>query len=58
VFPLATFTLGHVYDFALPASLRAGLGASFTLANLPEELEGDYGHRPTSVLVFGRLTFQ
>jgi hypothetical protein len=58
VFPLATLTLGHVYDFVLPASLRAGLGASFTLASLPEELDGDYGRRPRSVLVFGRLTFQ
>jgi hypothetical protein len=58
VFPLTKLTLGYVFDLPLSWPVRPGVGISGSLSLLPEELDGEYGRRPKSVLLFGRLTLR
>src|ERR1700736_4016565 len=56
IFPVSGYSLGFVHDFIHEAGIDLGLGAQFTLNDMPDRLERYYGtDLPYSVQVFLRI---
>jgi len=56
IFPISGYTVGFVHDFVHGRGVDVGLGAQFTLNDMPERLERYYGtDLPYSVQVFLRI---
>ncbi len=53
-FTVEKLSLGYIRDFARIQALELGLGGLVSLYGCPSTLNGDYGHRPTSFMVFVR----
>jgi hypothetical protein len=58
VFTVRKFSVGGVRDFAVTAVGTFGLGASYSVHDIPNDLETVYGHWPDSWLVFLRWKWQ
>jgi hypothetical protein len=56
IFPIGGYTIGFVHDFVHGRGIDVGLGAQFTLDDMPDRLEKYYGtDLPYSVQVFLRI---
>jgi hypothetical protein len=56
IFPIGGYTVGFVHDFVHNKGIDVGLGAQFTLNDMPDRLERYYGtDLPYSVQVFLRI---
>ncbi|HYG65105.1 MAG TPA: hypothetical protein VEL74_21160 [Thermoanaerobaculia bacterium] len=55
VFNVGKLTLGYIHDLFAGDGYQAGIGASWSLALVPEELEEVYGDQPSSWMAFVRV---
>jgi len=55
IYTVNRFTLGYIYDFAVGEYTRWGIGASGSVAIVPEALKTFIGNDPLSFLIFGRV---
>jgi hypothetical protein len=55
IFPIGKVEAGYVWDVLPRSHLVPGVGFAAGVHFIPEFLEADYGRRPLSLLVFGRV---
>jgi hypothetical protein len=53
-FLINSLSAGYIYDFLHLGTLRLGLGGLISAYSYSYELNGSYGYRPTSYMVFMR----
>ena len=54
IFRVTAATLGYTFDFWIRDPLRLGLGADTTWYRFPEILQGFYGQKPRSQMIYFR----
>jgi hypothetical protein len=58
VFDVNRFSLGYIYDFPVWNHMQWGIGGSYNLHFLPDDLQGTYGKNPEAYFIFARLKFK